>query len=54
MTLILDEISTEWLLTYLNFLLNDFKPSWTPFWMTFILAELSTGWLFILPESSTS
>jgi len=52
------ELSTTWLLFKLkdnfksscltfilqmNFLLNDFYPSWTPYLMTFILAKHSTG-----------
>jgi len=37
------ELFTEWILTYLNYLLDDFKPIWTIYWITFNLAKLLTG-----------
>jgi len=53
LTFNLFELSTEWLLSLLNFLLNDLnlaelsieKSSWNLYWMTFILAGLSTEYL---------
>ena len=61
MTFNFTKLSIWWLLTHLNFLQDDFKPSCTVYcmtltlyWMTFNLAEPSTGWMLCnLAEPST-